>query len=136
MMCCGQERRRGFWITRAIFIPVAIAAGVFIFGSILMLLWNALLPAVLGVHTITFWQALGILILSKILFGGFSGGHGHHRHHGYRNGWHGKWMHMSPEERHNWHDKWTNMTPEEREKMKAEWRTEWRSRCEPADKKE
>jgi Ca2+/H+ antiporter, TMEM165/GDT1 family len=74
-----------------------------------MLLWNALLPAILGVGTITFWQALGILVLSKILFGGFSGhGHGrsryhdHHRHYRMRE----KWMHMSPEER---------------EKMKAEY---------------
>jgi hypothetical protein len=78
-----------------------------------MLLWNALLPAVIGVGTITFWQAIGILILSKILFGGFSGGHGHHRHHGHYGhaGHEGRWMHLSPEER---------------EKMKAE----WKSRCE------
>ena len=117
MNCCGQERRRGSWIKYAILIPIAIAAGVFVFGSIVMLLWNALLPAVLGVGTITFWQALGILILSKILFGGFGGGHGHNRHHGGRHGWHGKWMHMSPEER---------------EKMKAE----WKSRCECSEKTE
>ena len=111
-MCCGHERRRGTWIKIAIFAPIAIAAGIFIFGSVVMLLWNALLPAVLGVGTITFWQALGILILSKILFGGFSGGHGHHRsHHGGMHNMRGKWMHLNPEER---------------EKMK----TEWRSRCE------
>jgi hypothetical protein len=111
MMCCGQERRRGSWIKYAIFIPIAIAGGVFIFGSIVMLLWNALLPAVLGVSAITFWQALGILVLSKILFGGFSGGHGHHRPHGHGHDMRGKWMHMNPEER---------------EKMNAE----WKSRCE------
>jgi hypothetical protein len=117
-MCCGQERGRGFWIKRAIFIPIAIAAGVFLFGSVVMLLWNALLPAVIGVGTITFWQALGILILSKILFGGFSGGHGHHRsHHHGRHDMHGKWMHLNPEER---------------EKMKAE----WKSRCECSEKTE
>jgi hypothetical protein len=77
-----------------------------------MLLWNALLPAVLGVSTITFWQALGILVLSKILFGGFSGGHGHHRSH--HHGGHGMQAN------------WMNLSPEEREKM----RTEWKSRCE------
>lgn len=82
-----------------------------------MLLWNALLPAVLGVSAITFWQALGILVLSKILFGGFHGGHGHHKsHHGWHDS-HGKWMHLSPEER---------------EKLKAE----WRSRCEAPSKQE
>jgi Ca2+/H+ antiporter, TMEM165/GDT1 family len=115
MMCCGKERGRNFWIKGAIFIPIAIAAGVFIFGSAVMLLWNALLPAVLGVSTITFWQALGILVLSKILFGGFRCGHGHHRCHG-----------------HDWHEKWMHLSPEEREKMKAE----WRGRCEPAASKE
>ena len=73
-----------------------------------MLLWNALLPAVIGVATITFWQALGILVLAKILFGGFSG-HGHQRSH-HRGG----------------HEKWMHLTPEQREKMKKE----WKSRCE------
>lgn len=118
MMCCGQERRPGFWIKRAIFIPIGIAAAVFIFGIVVMLLWNALLPAVLGVSTITFWQALGILILSKILFGGFRGGHGHHRSHYYGG--------------HNWHGKWMHLSPEEREKMRAE----WRNRCEASPKPE
>lgn len=117
MMCYGQERGKKFWIKRAIFIPIAIAAGVFIFGNVVMLLWNGILPAVIGVSTITFWQALGILVLSKILFGGFIGGHGHRRCHGQGHDWSGKWM---------------NLSPEEREKMKAE----WHNRCEPSAKQE
>jgi hypothetical protein len=75
-----------------------------------MSLWNAILPAVIHVGVITFWQALGILLLSKILFGGFHGG-----------GWRGgreRWKHGMKE-------KWTNMTPEEREKFK----NDWSSRC-------
>jgi len=117
MMFNGHERGKAFWIKRAIFIPIAITAGVFIFGSVVMLLWNALLPAVFGFKVITFWQALGLLVLSKILFGGFGCGHGHRRFHGHVN-WHsGRWMHM---------------TSEEREKMKAE----WRGRCEPQVKEE
>ena len=113
----GQERGKGFWIKRAIFIPIAIAAGVFIFGSVVMLLWNALLPALFGFKIITFWQALGILVLAKILFGGFRGGHGHHKCHGHSH-WQGsKWMHLSPEEK---------------EKMRAE----WKGRCEPQAKQE
>ena len=117
MMCCGQERGRNWWIKRAIFIPIAIAAGVFIFGSVVMLLWNALLPAVFGIGTITFWQALGILVLSKILFGGFGGHRGHHKYHNHS---------------YEWREKWMNMTPEEKEKL----RTEWRGRCEPPAKPE
>ena len=38
---------------------------------VVMRLWNWLVPAVFGWHLINFWQALGILVLSKILFGGF-----------------------------------------------------------------
>ena len=105
MMCFGQKMGRGFWIKRAIFFPIAIAAGVFLFSWVVMLLWNGILPVVLGVHTVTFWQAFGILILSKILFGGFRGGHCRSRfNHG-----------------HPRFDKWENMNTEEREKMKAEW---------------
>lgn len=114
MMYCNQERGKKFWITRAIFIPLAIAAGIFIFGSIVMLLWNGILPAVLGVGTITFWQALGILVLSKILFSSFRGANWH-RHHG-----------------HDWRNRWIHLSPEEKEKMRAE----WKERCRPATKAE
>jgi membrane protein implicated in regulation of membrane protease activity len=86
-----------------------LATGVF--GFVVMSLWNAILPAVLGVKAITFLQALGILVLSKILFGGFGRGGGFAR------------------KRHEWkqqmEQKLAGMTPEEREKFKAE----WKNRC-------
>lgn len=89
-------------------IPIAIIA-ILAFGAIVMGLWNTVLVAVVsGVKVITFTQALGILVLSKILFGGFKG----------RGGWRGGGGMWSPDMR----EKWTNMTPEEREKFKAEWR--------------
>jgi len=56
-----------------------IAAG----GAIVQLLWNWLLPEILSVRAISFWQALGLLALSRILFGGF-GWRGRHR--GWRSG--------------------------------------------------
>jgi Ca2+/H+ antiporter, TMEM165/GDT1 family len=118
MMCCGEKRGAGFWIKRAIFIPIAIAAGIFLFGFVVMSLWNCLLPGIIGVGSITFWQALGILVLAKILFGGFHGGPGHSR------------WHLS--HHHDWHRKWSNMTPEERAKMKAE----WKGRCQPCEPEE
>ena len=101
-----------FWFKRIFMFVIFFIAAVLLFGTIVMGLWNAILPAVIGVKTITFIQALGILLLSKILFGGF----------GRRGGWHGG--------RHNaWRnklqEKMANMTPEEREKFKAE----WKSRC-------
>lgn len=116
MMCCNENRSKNFWIKRAIFIPIAIAAGIFIFGSLVMFLWNSILPAVLGISTITFWQAIGILVLSKILFGGFRGGHGHCNSHA----------------GHHLRGKWMNMNPEDREKMKQEWRI----RCSTQPKEE
>jgi hypothetical protein len=107
MMYCNENRSNYFWIKRAIFIPIAIAAGIFIFGSLVMFLWNSILPVVFGISTITFWQALGILVLSRILFGGFKGGHGHcHSHTGHH--WNGKWMHLSPEERKKMKEEWRN----------------------------
>jgi Ca2+/H+ antiporter, TMEM165/GDT1 family len=84
-----------------LFIPLFVL-GVFIFGSIVMLLWNNVLTPVLHVSTITFWQALGILVLSKILFSSFSGGGGSRRDY-----WKQRMM-------------WKNMTPEQKEKFKEE----------------
>lgn len=111
MMCYSENRGKNFWIKRAIFIPIAVATGVFVFGTLVMFLWNSILPVVFGISTITFWQALGILVLSKILFGGFGRGHSY-KHSGY-----------------NWKSHHMHLNPEEREKMKDEWRS--RCRTEP-----
>lgn len=50
-----------------------------LFGLVVKLLWNWLMPAIFGLGTITYWQAFGIVLLAKILFGGL--GH-HHRYNG------------------------------------------------------
>lgn len=54
---------------------IAILGVLFItaFGYLLMYLWNWLMPLIFGLPVITFWQALGLCLLSKILFGGFGG---------------------------------------------------------------
>lgn len=54
-----------------------------------MLLWNALLPAIFGIVTITYWQALGLLVLGRLLFGGFGKGGGGMRGFGRRHHGHG-----------------------------------------------
>ena len=59
------------WLIRGVKIAVIAMVALAVFGFILMSLWNWLAPAVFGARTITFWQALGILVLSKILFSGF-----------------------------------------------------------------
>jgi len=88
-------RRR--WIFLA---PLAIG-GFLLFiaigGEVVRQLWNWLLPPLFGWRQITFWQALGILVLCRILFGGF-GRHGCHRT-GFRRRLAERWDHMTPEER-------------------------------------
>ena len=111
-----HKQRTGFRGKRVFFIPI-IVIGIFIFSGAVMLLWNAVLPAAItGVHIITFWQAMGILVLSKILFGGLKGLHNHgHEHHR---------RHMERDLR----EKWMQMEPEERKKMAEEMRAEWKQR--------
>jgi hypothetical protein len=69
-------------------------------GFVVMELWNALIPQIFGLRTLTFWQALGLLLLAKLLFGGF------HRHSGGR-----RW-------RHRMKERWEQMTPEERDRFR------------------
>jgi len=99
-------------------VPAAIvgfAVFIAIGGQVVALLWNWLTPTLFGWKEITFWQALGLLALCRILFGGFGGGGRRHR-----SRWHGggRWGHMTPEERQRFrqavHDRWGRpATPEE-----------------------
>jgi len=96
----NEMRKYRLWKAAKILVMVIVA--VIVFGFVTMNLWNWLMPAIFGLKAITFWQSLGLLILGKILFGGF------HRHGGGRPGWR---RHMG--------ERFANMTPEEREKFRA-----------------
>ena len=86
-------RRRWFWIVP--FAIIGIPLFLFIGGEVVMHLWNWLLPPLFGWRLLTFWQALGLLALCRILFGGLGhGGPGGHRRH-----WRGRCGGWSPEER-------------------------------------
>ena len=81
-----------------ILAPLGFIVFITLGGFVVMYLWNWLLPSLFGWPLVTFWQALGILALSRILFGGFGlhGGRGYSLRH--------RMMHkgmedMSPEER-------------------------------------
>jgi len=97
--------KKGFGARRVVLFILFAAIAIFVFGGVVMLLWNNVLAQVTHVSTITFIQALGILVLAKILFGGFRGGWGSRGYY---------W-------RRRMRDKWNNMSPEEREKFKQEW---------------
>jgi Ca2+/H+ antiporter, TMEM165/GDT1 family len=90
------------------------------FVGIVMLLWNAILPQVLGVSAISYWQAMGILVLSRILFGGNGGMGGKHNKPNFRGG-----------PMNNWREKWQGMTEEE----KAQFKENWRQRCDPRERR-
>ncbi len=103
-----------------IIAPLAILGMViFVFfgGETVMLLWNWLAPALFGLREVTFWQALGLLALCRILFGGFgfSGGN--------RSG--SRWrMEKRVRERirERMGERWEQMTPEERERCRPGFR--------------
>lgn len=61
-----NSHKKKSWIAVAC---VIVAIGLFVW--FFQWLWNILLPDILGVKSINYWQSLGILLLSKILFGGF-----------------------------------------------------------------
>jgi len=92
-----------------------LAAAVFAlaFGWFVMLLWNWLMPAIFGLGTITYWQAFGIVVLAKLIFGAVGGGRGHGRHwRGPRHGWgRGDWggregRRSGPERWRYWREFW------------------------------
>lgn len=55
---------------------IAAAGFAILFGFIIMWLWNAIMPDIFGLTEISYWQGVGLLLLSKILIGGFGGGNG------------------------------------------------------------
>jgi len=97
--CHNMRFRKGVGI---VLIVAAIAVAL---GFVVMGLWNSLLPGLFGFRPLHFWQALGLLALTRILFGGFHRGHGHGFH-----------------RRHHMIERWQHMTPEEREKFRSGFR--------------
>ena len=82
-------------------MPVGFLAVAALISVVVMALWNWLMPAVFGLGTIGFWQAAGIFVLSRILFGGYGGGHGFRKRKRHAGGHPvlNKWMNMTPEQR-------------------------------------
>lgn len=119
---------RRYWL-----FPLIPLVAVAFFSLVVMLLWNAIIPGITGWAALTYWKAMGLLVLCKILFSGFPGkrcgpgGPPWARHHGHmRTAW---WRNLSEEEREQWkerrrewREKWKALSPEEQARMKAEWK--------------
>jgi hypothetical protein len=100
---------KGRWVARRVGAGAVIfVVACFVLGWVVMTLWNSLIPELFHGPLITFWQAVGLLILSKIFLHSVGGGHWGHR-----------WK----------HDRWRSfmekrlesMSPEEREKAWKRW---------------
>ena len=102
----AYKQRFGFR-RKFIFIPFLAAGILALVSYIVMLLWNNLIPDIFHITAITYWQAMGLFILAKILFGFGKGGRGG-----------APWM------RHKM-ERFRNMSPEEQERF----REEMRARC-------
>lgn len=90
------------WVLKGFaFAGFAIVA-VAVLGWVVMLLWNALLPGLFGAPPLRYLQAVGLLVLSRILVGGLRGHHGRWRHGG-------------------WRERWESLTPEERERLREKY---------------
>ncbi len=98
------------WALRGLKIVFFVLLVALAVSFVVMSLWNWLMPTLFGLRMISFWQALGLLVLSKILLGGFRGRPGGTMH------WRRRMM-----------ERWEQMTPEEREKF----RQGMRGRCGP-----
>ncbi|TYP94157.1 hypothetical protein BC792_11325 [Sphingobacterium allocomposti] len=90
------------------FVFFAVLAGIFLLVALVQYLWNWLVPDIFGFKAISYWQAFGLFVLSKILFGGFGKPKG-----GFRKG--------VP------HDE--GLSPEERERLKAELKRRFDEKC-------
>ena len=103
-------------VTKMILIAPLAILGILLFtaigGGVVMLLWNWLAPTLFDLRLITFWQALGLLALCRILFGGFGLGGGGHRS--------GHQMQGRIRERilERIDERWEKMTPEEQERFR------------------
>ena len=100
-------RKRMIWIAPLAILGIVVF--IWIGGELVLYLWNWLTPTLFGWRQITFWQAVGLLALCRILFGGLGG----HR--------------PRSNMRRRMDERWEQMTPEEREKF----RQGFRGRCWP-----
>jgi len=89
-------------VAKGVAILVAVIAFLVVLGWLVMTLWNWLVPALFRGPTIGYWQALGLLVLSRLLVGGWRG----------RGGWHGHWRQRM------WRERWESLTPEERARLR------------------
>jgi hypothetical protein len=100
---------KAWWLAKVGKLIGILALSLIVLGVVVMMLWNAIIPDVFQGSTLTFPQAVGLLLLSHILLRGW----GPWR---YANGWRrDRW-------KHRFEEKLASLSPEEQERFKEEWR--------------
>jgi hypothetical protein len=110
-----RRKLKKYW---PLFIPLALAGfAIFIFigGEIVKSLWNWLVPPLFGLPVISIWQALALLILCRILFGGFGMGGGGRQSHAPREAVRAAILDRMAD---RFAERWENMSAEERERFR------------------
>lgn len=100
------RKKAGYFIMVVAFVLVVVAAVTAVF----MLLWNWLVPMLFTGPALTYWQALGLLVMAKIIFGLAS---------------HGKHWKKDHHWKHRWRERCADMTPEDKERMKHQFMHRW-----------
>jgi len=102
--------KRGWWIAKFVVFGVLM---VVLLGLVTQFLWNWLLPDIFGFPMINFWQAIGLFLLAKIIFGFGGGGKG-------------KWdSRRSHQWKRHWAEKYSKLSPDERERFKQKLKDKW-----------
>lgn len=107
--------RKPFCSARNCFMIPVMAVGLFALSGIVMLLWNWIIPSISTLTALTYWQAMGLFVLCRILFGGFRFGYRKHR-----DAVHQHLSHHAP-----FKDKFMEMSDDERQQFK----NQWKQRC-------
>lgn len=107
-----EHTKRRFCRARYCFMLPMMILGLFAISGIVSLLWNWIIPSISTLTAITYWQAMGLFVLCRILFGGFRFGFRKHRH-----AFHEHFKHHAP-----FKDKFMEMTDEERLQFKSQWK--------------
>lgn len=94
-------KKKGF------FMGTFFILGFFGISGVVMLLWNWLIPSILHLNAINYWQAMGLFILSRILFGGFHFRGSRHKNPPFMNqAFKEKLMNMNDDERQAFKEQW------------------------------
>ncbi len=109
-----NNMNKGKWLVKMVLLGITV---LLLVGLVTMALWNWLVPELFSGPEITFWKAVGLLALARILFGGWGGRHCNCG----RSSW-----------KHQFRETFSSMSPEERARFKEKMREKWCARETPS----